>query len=91
VAAKIIVPFNGTDDVRVDDRAWETVAGTIGTEFVVAINGEEYHLMVLANDHKGNRGVEAQFFARLSNERQLFINNSLELTLRDAVCGQCIR
>jgi len=65
VAAEVVVPFNRTDDVRVDDCAWETVAGTIGIEFVVGISGEEYHLVVFADDNKGNLGVETQFFARL--------------------------
>jgi len=65
VAAEVVVPFNRTDDVRVDDRAWETIAVTIGIEFVVGISGEEYHLMVFADDDKGNLGVETQIFARL--------------------------
>jgi len=56
VAIEIVIPFHGTDDIRINDRA----RGAVPTAVGIAIgSGEEYHLMVLSDDDKGNCGFKA--------------------------------
>jgi hypothetical protein len=56
VAIEVIVPFYGTDDMRVDDRARGAVPTAVGVEVG---GGKEYYLVVLSDDDKCNRGLEA--------------------------------
>jgi len=62
MAIEIVVKLHRIDDTCVDDGAGGTILGAVG---MILGCGEEYHLVILANDDECDFWFEAQFVACL--------------------------